>query len=386
MKIAILSTDNREHHRRYEMARPYFGTAPEALLQGFATVPEAEIHVVSCTQRPMESTGKIADNVWYHSLHVPKIGWLRTFYQGSIRAVRKKLKLIQPDIVHGQGTERDCAISAVLSGFPNVVTIHGNMRFIAKVNRAKPLSYMWLSARLERFTIPRANGIVCITRYTEEAVRGLARKTWIIPNAVDQSFFEIKHVPQSEPVILCVGDVTLRKNQNEFIRALDPLAKKMPFKIAFVGNASPQDAYCAEFFHLIKTRPWCQHVGFADRETLKKQFAGAHLLAMPSLEENCPMVLLEAMAAGVPVVAAKVGGVPDLVEENVNGIFCNPTDAESMCTAVGRALENAKQAQAMAETAKRLALERFHPSVIAGRHVQIYKEVVSSSEIAGKDF
>ena len=48
----------------------------------------------------------------------PKIGWLRTLYQGCVRATRRKLREIQPDIVHGQGTERDCAIGAVLSGFP----------------------------------------------------------------------------------------------------------------------------------------------------------------------------------------------------------------------------------------------------------------------------
>jgi glycosyltransferase involved in cell wall biosynthesis len=379
MRVAILTTDNREHHRRYDMAKPFFGTAPEALLQGFASMPDLEIHVISCTQRPMKSPEKLADNIWFHSLHVPKIGWLRTGYQGCIRAVRTKLKQIQPDIVHGQGTERDCAISAVFSGFPNVLTIHGNMRSIAHVNRAKSFSYLWLSARLERFTIPRANGVICLTRYAEEEVRDLARKTWIIPNAVDPNFLNVKRAPQPEPVILCVGNISVRKNQNAFIRALDPLARQTPFNLVFVGNASKQDAYCAEFFHLIETRPWCKHMGFADHEALKKQLAGTRLLAMPSLEENCPMAVLEAMAAGVPVVAARVGGVTDLVEENVSGTFCNPTDAESMRTAVARTLEMPDRAQARAETAKRLALERFHPRVIAARHAEIYRDVLSKS-------
>src|SRR5215468_3650643 len=89
MKVAILTTDNREHHRRYEMTRPYFGSAPEALLQGLATIPGVEVHVLSCTQRPMQSPDKIAENIWFHGLHVPKIGWLRTGYQGCIRATKK---------------------------------------------------------------------------------------------------------------------------------------------------------------------------------------------------------------------------------------------------------------------------------------------------------
>jgi hypothetical protein len=77
MKIAVLTTDNREH-RKYEVACPYFGPAIEALLQGLANIPELEIHVVSCTQRPMQSPEKLAENIWFHLLDVPKIGWLRT--------------------------------------------------------------------------------------------------------------------------------------------------------------------------------------------------------------------------------------------------------------------------------------------------------------------
>src|SRR5208282_4323230 len=178
MKIALLTTDNREHERTYSETMPRFGRAPEALLQGFAELGEAEIHVVSCAQQPMQSLEKIADNIRFHSLHVPKIGWLRTLYQGCIRATRRKLREIRPDIVHGQGTERDCALAAVLSGFPSVLTIHGNMRIIAKLNRARIFSYQWLAARMETFAVPRAAGVVCITRYTQDAMQGLARKTW----------------------------------------------------------------------------------------------------------------------------------------------------------------------------------------------------------------
>src|SRR5438128_3471473 len=179
LKIAFTTTDNREPHKNYGAAEPYFGTAPAALLQGFEKFAHVEIHVVSCSQRQLNAPEKIAPNIWFHSLHVPKIGWLRTGYQGCIRAVRKRLKVIQPDIVHGQGTERDCAISAVFSGFPNVITIHGNMRLIAKVNRCAPFTYGWLAARCERFTLPRAGGVVCLSQYTERAVTDLARRTWL---------------------------------------------------------------------------------------------------------------------------------------------------------------------------------------------------------------
>src|SRR5437899_5736932 len=147
MKIAIVTTDNRQNVRNYSLPAPYFGTAPEALLQGFAALPELEVHVLSCTQKPMKSPKKLADNISFHSLYVPKAGWMRTSYQGCIRAVRRKLKVIKPDIVHGQGTERECAISAVFSKFPNVVTIHGNMEELARLFKVQMGSFGWLAAQ-----------------------------------------------------------------------------------------------------------------------------------------------------------------------------------------------------------------------------------------------
>jgi glycosyltransferase involved in cell wall biosynthesis len=378
MRVAILTTDNREHHRQYHETTPRFGTAPEALMQGFALLPETEVHVVSCIQQPMRSPEKIADNIQFHGLLAPKIGWLRTGYQGCIRAVRKKLREIRPDIVHGQGTERDCSISAVFSGFPNVLTIHGNMRLIAAVNRDRPFSYNWLAARLERFTIPRANGVVCITNYTRDAVAGLAKKTWVVPNAVDAGFFEVRPEINLEhpPVILCAGAVCLRKNQNAFIRALDPLAAKWKFRVLFLGVAPDGNAYSSDFFELIRARAWCEYAGFVDREQLKSHLRGASLLALPSLEDNCPMVILEAAAAGVPVVAAKVGGVPDLIEDGKTGLLCDPLHAVSMAGAVEKLLDQPPLAHALAADANRRARERFHPLVIARRHLEIYREVL----------
>jgi hypothetical protein len=64
MKIVILTTDNREHERSYAETMPRFGTTPEALIQGFAGLPGVEVHIVSCTQRPMQSPEKRADNLW----------------------------------------------------------------------------------------------------------------------------------------------------------------------------------------------------------------------------------------------------------------------------------------------------------------------------------
>src|SRR5215831_8235410 len=101
MVIVQLTTDNREAFKDYGNPNPHFGPAPEALLQGFVRRKDVEIHVVSCIRQPVVMPEKIADNIWYHGLMVPKVGWLTTGYQGCIRAVRSKLRELKPDIVHG---------------------------------------------------------------------------------------------------------------------------------------------------------------------------------------------------------------------------------------------------------------------------------------------
>jgi glycosyltransferase involved in cell wall biosynthesis len=374
LRIAILTTDSREHFKDYVNPTPYFGTAPAALLHGFALLPEVEVHVISCVQQPLNSPGKIAPNIFYHNLIVPKFGWMRTLYQGCIRATRKKLREINPDIVHGQGTERDCSISAIYSGFPNVLTLHGNMRSVARINGDGPFSYNWVAARLEGFVLPRTDGVVCITNYTRDKVRGLARRTWLVPNAVDASFFDVQAAPDltAPPVGLCVGTICGYKNQNDFIRALDPLAKEKKFKLVFIGQVIKGD-YGREFLQLVREREWCEHIGFVNREQLKARLKAASFLALPTREDNCPMVVLEAMAAGVPVLASKIGGVPDLIESEKTGLFCDPDRPESFCEGVEKILADQKFAQQLAAAAKAEALHRFHPQVVARRHVEIYQ-------------
>ena len=411
MIIALLIPDNRENFRKYYLKEPYFGTAPTALLQGFmmlnqvekqeiggqssmgkeqGKVPPFEIHVISCTQQPMSSPEKLAPNIWFHSLHVSKWGWLRTGYQGCVRAVRKKLKEIQPDLVHAQGTERDCALSAVLSPYPRLLTIHGNLRLIKKQVGFKPFTAMWFQSFLEGFAVPRFNGVICITNYTREAVEDEVTKTWLVPNAVDPSFLVLGEKRLSDascrpstldsrlttPIILVVANVDERKNQIAFVRALDPLAKKMNFQVRFFGGCEGSD-YAREFKELIASRPWCHYGGMLGRQELLNQFEQATMLALPTHEDNCPMVVLEAMAAGVPVMASKVGGVPDLIERVRTGLFCDPCDPESFRAGVKRLLGDREFAHQMASAAQDDAMRRFHPLVIASKHLEIYQELLS---------
>jgi glycosyltransferase involved in cell wall biosynthesis len=375
MKIAMLVPDNRDEFRRYADPDPYFGPAPSALLEGLAQLPECEVHIVCCIHKPLRSPPKLAGNIYYHSLIVPKWGWLYGAYVGCIRAIRQKLREIRPDVVHGQGTERYCAVAAVHSGFPNVLTIHGNMRLLAEMSGARIFSFSWLAARLEQHALPRCGGVICLSSHTQRNVAGLAPFTWILPNAVDGQFFETSATPVLPRQVLCVATVLPLKNQNQLIRALDPLAQKEKFELVFFGDASRGNSYVEEFFHLLNDRPWCRFAGYADRPGLQAALSRATLLVLPTLEDNCPMVVLEAMAAGVPVAASRVGGVPDLITDGVDGLLFDPDQMESVRSAVERILRDEQATGKMAAAAKRTALNRFHPRKIAKEHLGIYRQI-----------
>lgn len=378
IRVAFLTTDARECWKEYHKPEPYFGTPQEALFRGIPAFPEIEMHVISCWQKPMSAPTKLAENIWFHGLVVPKIGWVRTGYQGCIRAVRRKLKEIQPDIVHGQGTERDCAICAAFSGYPNVLTIHGNVGAIVKLLKIRRFSYYGLVAQLERWTIPRSDGVICITNYTREQVGSLARRTWVLPNPVDADFFNIKSSPSTPPEILCVGHIQERKNQLRLLMALDAIAERTPIKAVFYGKAPPSDPFAVKFLEMVKQRPWTRYGGVADRGMLRAALETATILVLPSLEENCPMSVLEAMAAGVPLVAARAGGIPDLFVEDVSGLFCDPLDIESIRGAIQRLLKDRALASQITLNARKRALEKFHPKVIAKGHLDIYRDLLNT--------
>ncbi len=381
MRVAFLTNDNREIQKKYRLPVPLFGPAPEAVLEGFKLFPaEIEVHVVCCLQQPPVSSPRLlGDNIHYHPLVVPALGWMKTGYQGCIRAVRRKLREIRPDLVHGQGTERDCAVSAVLSGRPNVLTIHGHMARIAEITNARPLSYYWLAARLERFSLRRTQGVIAISSYTRELVSAHARRTWLVPNAVDSSFFAIERRPANPPRVMCVANVSPWKNQTGLIEALEPLARGCSFDLRFAGDVDASSPYGGAFLDRARRQPWCSFLGKLDREQLQQELAAATLVVLPSFEDNCPMVILESAAAGVPVAASRVGGIPDLVRHGETGLLFDPGSQREMRDAVSHILRGSASAAGFAARARVDALRCFSRDIVARQHLDIYAQMLSQA-------
>lgn len=377
MRIALLTNDNREIQKKYHLDHPLFGPAPEALLEGFKQLPdEVEIHVISCLQRtPEHSPEQLAENIYYHPLCVPNIGWLKTGYQGCIRAVREVVHRIRPDIVHGQGTERDCAISAVLSGYPNIMTIHGHMSRIAQLTQASFPNYYWFAKQLERFCVSRTDGVVCLNNYTRQKVEAYASRSWIVPNAVHPSFFALRRSPAATLRILCSANVHPWKNQVGLIKALQPLQAAVPFELRFAGSGNPSSPYHQEFTTLLHEHSWCRYLGPLDRRSLQHEMSAATAGVLPSFEDNCPMVVLEAAAAGLPFAASRIGGIPELIDDARTGLLFSPESSDDIYKSVKRLLLESDTAANLAVAANKLAKQTFRPDKIAVEHLSIYKRI-----------
>jgi len=377
LRVVQLITDTREDRRAYDRPEPTFGTAPEALLQGFARRADVRVHVLSCTQQPVRAPEKLAENIWFHSLQVPKLGWLRTGYQGCIRAVRRKVRELRLDVVHGQGTERDCALAAVFSGAPSLVTVHGNMRQVARVVRARPLGFHWLAARLEPFALSRAGGVLCNSAHTEELVRPVARRVWRVPNAVRDVFFSppaTAHRPRV-PRLVCVGVVRELKRPLELLAALEPLyAQGIPFRLEFAGRREADTDYGRRFNAALgraAAKGWAVHMGELSASELVTWMDGAAALVHGSAEESFGLAIAEGLARNLKFFGFQVGGVPDVAGGVEGAELFADDDWDGLTRALGDWLTAGAPRPASADAEIR---RRFHPDVVAERHVRIYRE------------
>jgi glycosyltransferase involved in cell wall biosynthesis len=378
MRLALLTTDNREDRRDFSPELPWFGTAVQALLDGFALCPEEiEVHLVTCTRRHLKSNLQLAANVFFHSVYVPPWAWLKSGYLGNILAVRRCLAQIRPDIVHGQGTERDCALTAVFSGYPNLITIHGNMRRLASMSDAPLWSFAGISAVLENIALRRCGGVVCLSSHSHDLAAPLARRAWLVPNAVDPSFFSVARNPSAHPPeIIIVADLLPNKNILHFLESINKLRISCPFTVRLYGKAQQDSPYVRAIHSFADEHPWCVMEPFADRECIRAAMSSATLLALPSLEENLPMVILEAMAAGLPVAASCVGGIPDLLTDRSTGMLFDPGCPVSICGAIRHLLDHPAERVQMAAAARKKALQSHHPAVVARAHLEIYRSML----------
>jgi glycosyltransferase involved in cell wall biosynthesis len=120
-----------------------------------------------------------------------------------------------------------------------------------------------------------------------------------------------------------------------------------------------------------------EFVGPRRGQALRAEYAAAAVIAQPSRQDNAPMAIAEAMAVGRPVVAARVGGIPDLVTDGVTGVLCGPENPQQLSRALVRVLGHDGLREQFGSAAAADARRRFDPAVVAAAHMPIYERLAN---------
>jgi glycosyltransferase involved in cell wall biosynthesis len=172
------------------------------------------------------------------------------------------------------------------------------------------------------------------------------------------------------PLLLYVGRLSAEKE----IEQIRPVMEAIPdARLALVGDG-PHRQNLEKFFADTPTH----FVGYLKGKDLAAAFASADAFVFPSRTETLGLVLLEAMAAGCPVVAARSGGIPDIVTDGVNGYLFDPADERGAITATIRLLENAEERHRLRQNARQEA-ERWGWSA-ATRQLQAYYHAILAEQ------
>ena len=166
-----------------------------------------------------------------------------------------------------------------------------------------------------------------------------------------------------------VGAVIERKGQRELIEALPKLVKRFPqLKVAFIGQVQFNDKYYRRLRKSLFNKQLFRRVIWVGRRNnVHELVQGLDACVVPSLKEPLGLCALEAMAAGVPVAAANVGGLREFVEPEQTGLLFNPRDPEDVSTTITRILTDQPLRKHLTSTARKMVLDDFSPAAITTR-------------------
>jgi len=303
--------------------------------------PELRIHIVVLRKQFSRDMTFTRRNVTFHLLHTP--GGCRAsslFWLDTLR-IRKVLRRVQPDVVHAWGAEQGAALVARRLSYPAVVTVQGLYTWCAETG---PLNiHERLSAWIERRCYPRAPLITTESSFSADFVRHRFHPLRVeqIEHAPDPIFHQIARRPQLSPCrILFIGRCEARKGADILLRSLDRIKSECDFELTFVGQ--PVGALHDQLRRELSPDLW-RRVTFKQNLTaaeVAEELASAALMVYPTLVDVSPNTVKEAVVAGVPVMASRVGGIPDYVVPDANGILFEAGDLNGCIQAIRDALRH----------------------------------------------
>ncbi|MBP6965790.1 MAG: glycosyltransferase family 4 protein [Armatimonadetes bacterium] len=316
---------------------------------------------------------------------------------GSAARLAASLRSFAPDVVHANTIR-----AGFIAGLAKPL-IRRRCRLVVHLRDCMPVG---LQSRLVgRVLRRRADVVVAISRYVaDRAVRaGIVGETVVVPNGVELysraeagrvgGLLEELGVSAVSPVFAAVGQITPWKGQLEVIRAFGMIAGEFPEaallivgEAKFSGAESRYDtrAYERQLREEVSALGLDGRVVFTgERRDVPAVMRASDAVVLGSWEEPFGRVLIEAMAAGKPVIATRAGGVPEIVSDGETGILVEPRDPGSMADAMRSIAADADLRQRMGLRGAGRAAELFDIRLSVSSIAALYERLVAEDE--GRD-
>jgi len=273
------------------------------------------------------------------------------------------------------------AAAARLHRLPLVLTVHTSLRHTLAVSDLRSAVLKTLGGPIERWGERSAEAVVVITPRLCRLLLsdGVDEdRVHVIPPGVNPSLFdgpfEDPFAGVGRPRVLFVGRLAPQKGVRNLVAAAG-LLEDPSAQVLLVGDGPERPALEREA-ERIGLGDRLHFLGFVAHDRLPAVLAHADLLVLPSLYEELGTVLLEAMQAGLPIVASKTGGIPDVIEDGVNGLLVPPGNPEALAHAIDRLLADRDLAYRLSEGARERGKD-YDWEVLAERVLAVYRGVTA---------
>lgn len=297
-------------------------------------------------------------------------------YPREYALVRQLCRSRAADVVHSHGYRSDIVggLAGHRSGIPIVTTVHGFTGGSLK-NRA-------LEA-LQRFAFCHFDAVVAVSRPQAELLRAggvPAERLRTIPNALAAHPAPLQralarralHLPDEGLIAGWVGRVSREKGVDVFIDALASIDDRV-IRGAIIGDGPDRRVQEARTAALAPARfQWLGAIPDAAR-----YFAAFDVFVLSSRAEGLPMVLLEAMAACVPIVTTSVGGIPDLLS-SAEAMLVPPDNPAALASAIRATIDNSAATIARARAAQQRQRSEFDVGPWSGRYESVYRDLIAA--------
>jgi glycosyltransferase involved in cell wall biosynthesis len=303
-----------------------------------------------------------------------------------VRRLRELVRRLGVSVLHAhnEGAGLYAGLAGRLSGRPVVTTRHG-LSF-----RAGPRG-IWLrraAGLLARRTVCVGRGVYRLARRVD---RLPARRLEVVYNGVDTRRFAPDPAARArargrlglgpaEPVVISVGRLAPEKDYGVLLEAMARLPRPEA-RLLLVGEGPARpglEAMIGELGLAGRVRL------LGDRRDVPSLLNAADVFALSSLSEGVSMALLEAMACGLPAVATRVGGTPEVVRQGETGLLCPPGQPRPLAQALERLLARPGLARALGEAGRERVGQRFSLGAMARAYARIYAELAGRGGEAGR--